>query len=375
VTVLHELGHGLAAVLLSGKSVEIFVGSYGNKESGLAIPLGKSKLYISRNILRWGGGMCRLSKPLIGYPSMVMTAAGPLLPTVLAGGLVCGCLYGHTHGALTFSSIILLIMAVVSMLFNLRNGREPILLTDGSFTYNDGAYLRAQWQQRHWPAPYMQALVDYKNANYTAAAPVLVEYLDASFDQEDTIRLAIAALVVTEDYDQARTVLDNYGRCYTPDANDFIIQALIHSHFNDLPGIIRCYSEALTLEPDNLAALNNRGYACIRAEQYAESLADFRQALVVDADFAYAHANLGLALLMLDQPIEALGCIQRSLELDDTNSYAYRNLGIYYLQRGELSEARQQFDRAWQLDPHTDLLNDYRKQLQDLTENASNSSN
>lgn len=367
ISLVHELGHATVARLLSGKSVTVFVGSYGEVQNSLKLPLGRtSRLYIRWNLLKWSGGLCKLSQPLHGIAGFLMILAGPTMPVALAIGLVWWAFENNANDLLRVWSLFLLILAVPSMLWNLLASSSPVQLADGSHTTNDGNQLRILWQRRRWPAAYTQALLDYHDGHYATAAPVLVHHLNLPFNQEDNIRLALSALIQTNEYEQAREILEKYGTQYEPTANDLVNQGVIKAHFNELEAAFSCYEQALTLEPDNHYALNNRGYTYIRTKQYTESVTDFRRALGLNPDFAYAHANLGLALLMLDQAAEGLACVHRSLELDDTNSYAYRNLGIYHLQRGELSEAQQQFDHAWQLDPHTDLLSDYRDEVQKL---------
>ncbi|MBO0358914.1 M50 family metallopeptidase [Hymenobacter sp. BT186] len=373
ISLVHELGHATAGRLLSGQPVTVFVGSYGQVEDSLKLPLGRtSRLYVRWNLLKWSGGLCKFNDPLHGLAGFLMILAGPTMPVVVATVLVWWAFKYDANDLLRVWSLFLLILAVPSMLWNLVASSSLVLLADGSHTTNDGNQLRILWQRRRWPAAYTQALLDYYEGHYATAAPVLVHHLNLPFNQEDNIRMALSALIQTNEYEQAREILEKYGNRYQPTANDLVNQGVIKAHFNELTEAFSCYDQALALAPDNHFALNNRGYTYIRAKRYAESVADFRQALAIDSEFAYAHANLGLSLIMLDQATEGLECIHRSLALDDTNSYAYRNLGIYHLQRGELSEAQQQLDRAWQLDPHTDLLSDYRRQLQDLMEGASN---
>jgi tetratricopeptide (TPR) repeat protein len=364
IALVHELGHALAARLLTGSPVKVFVGSYGDEARSLRLPLGpRSRLYVFRNPLRWARGLCVPGQPLRGYPALLMVVAGPVLPAVLAAGLVTWAFQGSSNDLLRVWSLLLVISAVLSMLFNLRNNYRPVVLHDGTVTYNDGAQLQALWQHLRLPASYRQALAEYDQGNYAAAARGLVPHLPQRHNQADTIRRAVSALLLTKQYAQAAQVLHQYRSAYEATSDDLVNEGVLHVRLGDFAAAFACYEQALALDPANSMAFNNRGYSYLRAQQYEAAAGDFRQALVLNPEFAYSYANLGLALLMLGQPEQGLGHIHTSLQLDETNSYAYRNLGIYHLQRGELTAARQQFDHAWTLDPDTDLLADYRQQV------------
>ncbi|TGE28914.1 tetratricopeptide repeat protein [Hymenobacter metallicola] len=365
VAFLHELGHAGAGRLLGGGPVQVFVGSYGDAAGSFKLPLGPhSRLYIFRNPLQWSRGLCQFREALHGYRAILMLLAGPLLPWGCAVGLVWVVFHTATNDLVRLWSVALVVGAGVSLLVNLLNDPKPLPTAGGSVTYNDGAQLRLMWYYRLLPRAYMLAVAEYQSGNFAAAAPALMPYLTARSYQENTIRMVVSALIQLDDYAQARQVLDQYRSCCSPITHDLVNEGLIRAHFGELAAALACFEQALELDPTNSYAFNNRGYTRNRAGQYAEAVPDFRRALELNPGFAYSHANLGLALLMLGETDEGLGHIRYSLRLDDANSYAYRNLGIYHLQRGELDQARQQFDRAWELNPATDLLADYRGQLQ-----------
>ncbi|UOQ70562.1 tetratricopeptide repeat protein [Hymenobacter cellulosilyticus] len=292
-----------------------------------------------------------------------MILAGPVLPVLLTALLVVGAFLFSTNDLPRVWSILLLISALFSMVGNLWPQNQPITSTSSSEVYNDGAQLRALWYYRGVPNAYIQAVSAYQAEDYPAAAAGLLPYLEVKSLQPDTIRMTIAALLKSNDYERARQVQDTYGPLHRSSSDDLVNEGLIRTHFQDFDAALGCYGYALYLDPNNEAALNNRGYARLLTKQYREAVQDFRRALALKPTFAFAHNNLGLALLMLGETDEGLGHVRYSLRLDDANSYAYRNLGIYHLQQGELAEAQQQFDRAWALDPDTDLLAGYREQL------------
>jgi Flp pilus assembly protein TadD len=75
------------------------------------------------------------------------------------------------------------------------------------------------------------------------------------------------------------------------------------------------YEQALEVQPKNASAMNNLGYAELRAG---------------DANSALKH-------------------IQRSIEINPSNSYAFRNLGHVWKEMGDLEKACEAYKQALDL--------------------------
>ncbi|HAK74110.1 MAG TPA: hypothetical protein DCP36_12015, partial [Sporomusaceae bacterium] len=53
------------------------------------------------------------------------------------------------------------------------------------------------------------------------------------------------------------------------------------------------YDKAITINPNNIYALNNRGIAYAKAAQYNLALADYNKVITIDPNNAYAYDNRG----------------------------------------------------------------------------------
>lgn len=73
------------------------------------------------------------------------------------------------------------------------------------------------------------------------------------------------------------------------------------------------------------------------------------RAVEVQPDSPYALNNLGYAELRAGDREAALRLVQRSIEIDPGNSYAYRNLGHVWKEMGDLAKACEAYERALQL--------------------------
>ena len=77
-TFIHELGHTISAILLSGGEVHMFVGSYGNQNKTLRIKLGRLKLYLRMNIVDLRLGMTVYEKMRSDWRAFIVILLGPL---------------------------------------------------------------------------------------------------------------------------------------------------------------------------------------------------------------------------------------------------------------------------------------------------------
>ena len=108
---------------------------------------------------------------------------------------------------------------------------------------------------------------------------------------------------------------------------------------------------AIELEPDNPAALNNRGVTYARLERYDEALADYNRALELKPDYTDALYNRGTAYIRLERYDEALADYNRALELKPDYTDALCNRGTAYVKLERYDEALADFNLALELRP------------------------
>ena len=58
IITIHELGHAIAYVAMTGNRVGIFLGSYADEQKSKKIILGKYDIWVKTNIFKWKGGLC-----------------------------------------------------------------------------------------------------------------------------------------------------------------------------------------------------------------------------------------------------------------------------------------------------------------------------
>jgi len=114
---------------------------------------------------------------------------------------------------------------------------------------------------------------------------------------------------------------------------------------------IECYSRAIDIQPDLVAAYYNRANARTRLGHYGQALSDYDTALELDATDADALNNRGmLHLYRADYPA-ALHDFDRALGIDPSDTTIMVNRGLAHLHGGDASSALTDFVAATKADP------------------------
>lgn len=119
----------------------------------------------------------------------------------------------------------------------------------------------------------------------------------------------------------------------------------------DRAGVDAAYRQALSFDPEDLAALQHLGNVLARSGRLAEAIPYFEKAASVAPDDVRILNDLGVARAMQSQPEVATGIFRRITALRPGFAPAHTNLGRLALQAGHPTEARQHLETAWRLAP------------------------
>jgi uncharacterized protein YjbJ (UPF0337 family) len=137
-------------------------------------------------------------------------------------------------------------------------------------------------------------------------------------------------------------------------------------------------NEAAPVEEGQLTAQTwfERGYVfALQTKNFEEAIRCFSEAIRLEPSFTEAYNNLGNSLVALMRFDEAGEVYRKAITLDPSNATAYFNLGNLHRQMKNYTEARDAFHKARELDPSdsslTSLL-DEPLERQDKTTGAMN---
>ena len=111
------------------------------------------------------------------------------------------------------------------------------------------------------------------------------------------------------------------------------------------------YEEALRLEPESAAMLNNLGTTLLLRGELAEARTVLERAVRLRPDYALAHNNLGSVWLKLGRFAEARACFTQALANQPCFTQAHYNRATAHHREGRLGEAETDLRQALLLNP------------------------
>ena len=145
-----------------------------------------------------------------------------------------------------------------------------------------------------------------------------------------------------------------------PDASEVQYKiAEIYIQLEEYENAKNAFVAFLTLEPNNITALNYVGYISEKLSNYAVAAEFYERVLDISVDNLYALNHLGLAYKQLRRFDEGMTVLHKALSIDPRcerseceNLHNY--LGIIYLEQGKIGEAIAEFRESIRLSP-TDI--------------------
>jgi len=203
-TVIHEAGHAIAMVLLTGGRVSVYLGTHGNRDKSRKLSIGKFDVWVVKNIFRWRGGLC---SPHTGAASVrhevIIILAGPLASLLMSLVILCIFLIWRPEGFIAPFLFVFCIAAAYSFLSNIVPNNTALFTRRGNITYNDGAQLKALLNHKKLPSGYNAAVENFNNGHYEEAASILEEIIGRGTKKPEIYRLAIEANIRLKHFNRA----------------------------------------------------------------------------------------------------------------------------------------------------------------------------
>jgi len=124
-----------------------------------------------------------------------------------------------------------------------------------------------------------------------------------------------------------------------------------HYRNGKLGAAIKCYNQAIQLEPGNSVAWNNKGLILAIAGQYEEALVAHSKALEIDPGYVDAISNMGMAYTKLDKYDEALTQYNLALKKRPDHEIAWNNKGNLLAKMERHEDAMECYEKALKINP------------------------
>jgi tetratricopeptide (TPR) repeat protein len=350
-TLVHELGHAIPALILTGEGGALYLGSYGDPTKSLRLKIGRLRIFLRYNLFRWNTGLfVKDAKDVPINHQIIYVLSGSLTSFLLAAVACYFAFFFGLHGFLKLLFITFLISAIWDLFANLIPSSTPIMAHDGDVTYNDGRLLKTLFRFKRYSDDYSRAVSLYEAKKFTEVIDI-IESLKQKWGSDGNIsRLGLCAELELKNYVKAKCYVDEIMRLSDLAQPDYLNAGYVCIRLGLNEEAMGYLDKALQLSPNDLTVLNNKGYLLAILEQYHEAIPFLDRAIEIDPNYAHAYNNRGLARYKTGEVESGLADIYHSISLDAENPYTYRNLGVYYLDINEPRQALEFFEKANEFD-------------------------
>jgi tetratricopeptide (TPR) repeat protein len=148
--------------------------------------------------------------------------------------------------------------------------------------------------------------------------------------------------------------------------------AVARRNLGKLESALEALDKLLAIEPNEVNALNDRGYVLSLMGRHADAIQFFSRALEVNPKAEHALVNKGLALRKLGEHREALACFRAACDVNGAEPSNWNLLGLSYSALDMHTKAIEAYDEGLRIAPADGmLLNNRGKALADTGDNAS----
>jgi len=123
----------------------------------------------------------------------------------------------------------------------------------------------------------------------------------------------------------------------------------VFSQREDWDAAIACYSEAVRLKPDYVAAYNKRGFAYLNKGEIGKAMNDFSEAIRLEPSFAMAYSNRGFIYQKQGEIDKAIKEYSEAIRLKPDYVGHYLSRGGAYKEKGDQAKADADFAKAKEL--------------------------
>ncbi len=204
ITLFHELGHALPALLFTKGPVSVVYGYQGKTMRGLR--MGRLTLFAHWSFADWRHNFCTYdTEPTTKWQQAAITLGGAVLPLLAATSFAMLSWFLHWHIAALGIGLGLSCMALISAVFNLWPDSQPIIQPDGAYQFNDGYKLLQLWRDRHsrsnaYLAGYDKAVMLYNLRDFQGAIAVLQMHIQKDVLWPEAIHILVDAYYLTGQY-------------------------------------------------------------------------------------------------------------------------------------------------------------------------------
>jgi len=345
-TLIHELGHAIPSLMFTDGEVAIHIGSYGDDKNSFKIDLGRLKAFFKIDIVKWNIGLCQHQAAKTYLQNILIVLGGPIF-SVMIGVILLFLLNVKTWSdEIVFIFAFFIFSSVWDFLSNIIPTKTPIIMHDGSVTYNDGFHLVQLMKESKLPPTYFEGLDFLNEKKYEQAISSFKTLIETGHDKKNIRLLLVESLTHAKKYNEAVDQINILFEKKQIQIHDFNSIGYLQIKKGDFTNAIISLNKYLYKNYQDATALTNRGFSYLQLGEYEKSIQDLNSAILHNPKSAQAYNNRGLAKVRLGQTTEGLADINKSKSLDDSNAHVFLHLGYYFQKINQPKEAHKNFQKA-----------------------------
>jgi tetratricopeptide (TPR) repeat protein len=167
----------------------------------------------------------------------------------------------------------------------------------------------------------------------------------------ELVRIEAMAHFNRGDTDTAEKLLSEARRQFPQDEVLLDARAQMYVTANRLTNALETVEEQLKIKPDNVTALLNKAYICLRLESYDLANAAVTAVLKKEPDNVQALLDKGVICIQTKAFKEAVAPLNQALKLQPNNQIALLNRAIAQLQSDQLDAAQRDYEALQKVIP------------------------
>jgi tetratricopeptide (TPR) repeat protein len=134
-------------------------------------------------------------------------------------------------------------------------------------------------------------------------------------------------------------------------AQTWFERGYVFQNDKNLEEALRCYSEAVRLDPTLYYGYNNLGVSLNELKHYEEAEAAYHKAIEINPSEAIIYSNLGVLFKELKRYEEGEAAYRKAIELNPSDTTAYYNLSVLLRVTGRECKALPIFEKMIEISP------------------------
>lgn len=331
-TFIHELGHTISAILLSGGEVHMFVGSYGNQNKTLRIKLGRLKVYLRMNIVDLRLGMTVYEKMRSDWRAFIVILLGPLFSLGSTFALLYFLFQPDYSDGVKFIIAVFMFSSFFDFLVNIIPAGQPVRIFTGRYIFNDGMQLKNLIQKVFSDKKYYE-VIQLIESGSIAEATEYFEKLDET--KKNVLKYQLLKLDIDflkNDSESFFTVFEEMAKKSKIPVRYIVKWAKLKLKKHQYDDVIKVMSKYMDDGIFNYDFHLLRGKALTGVSEYREALFDFNALTLGDEIDPLGLANRAYCQFRLGYIKEAKEDIIHAIKLNKNE------LGEIYFLAGKIHE-------------------------------------